>query len=233
MLRLAVRVGVATGLAVLDTTGPFVAALWVAGRLATGGLVAWRLAGAAVLAGMQSRDIVGRRPAQAVHGFGHALLEQGFQAVPRATGALGELAGQGAHGVGGLGYFLFRHLLGLLLHVHAVFDQRLKHLAAFLLGLGKGTQASEPNVVGRIADVVLQCGGIRGVGAGFAGHVFLHSKHGRTVAQLRLGKGRRVSAESTAQRPGFFQRQPLASRGGVALRLFQGAAHKGHQHTQE
>jgi hypothetical protein len=110
----------------------------------------------------------------------HALLEDVLQLAPLAGGLGAELAGKARHALLGLGQGFLGGLLGLLLHAGAVLDQRLEGLAAFLLHLGEGAEAGQPDLLGGVLDAV--CG--FGVGAvvvavvGGGGHagVFLEKK---------------------------------------------------------
>src|SRR3989344_2474187 len=69
------------------------------------------------------------------------------------------LAGALAAGLaGGFGDLFFGHGLGLALDGQAFLDQGLKHLAAFFLCLGEGTQACQPDLLGGVLDGAGQLG---------------------------------------------------------------------------
>jgi len=99
----------------------------------------------------QGLHLLGRGHAQALQGLGDALLEDALQLVPLARGALAQAGGQVAHALGGLAQVLLGGVLGLALQGQALAHQGLEDLAAFLLRLGKGAQAGQPDLLGRLA----------------------------------------------------------------------------------
>lgn len=109
----------------------------------------------------QGLHVTGGGHAQALQRTGDPLFEDGFQLAPLATGLLAQFAGQLLGALARFAGLVLGGCLGFALDGQAFLDQRIHHLAAFLLGTAQRGQASQPHVVGRAFQGVWQ-GGPRG-----------------------------------------------------------------------
>ena len=104
-------------------------------------------------------QLAGRGNTQASQGPGHALFKDGFQPTPLLACLGAQTAGQFGDALSGLGHALLGDRLGLALQIDPVLHQGFEDLTAFLLGLGKSSEAGQPDLLGRFTHKIGGFGG--------------------------------------------------------------------------